>query len=141
MIISAKQLGRKKASIEDWDYHPPEDVLDPGDGGLTLRELLTRITQDEVVAYNQRQKKQQLTRVLTHREIADQSRKGKISTGGLEEILPADADEAVAETLQAFEDGLYLVFLDEVEQSNLDAQVYVSPESTLVFVKLTFLTG
>jgi hypothetical protein len=141
MIISAKQLGRKKPSMDDWEYLPPEEILEPGDGGLTLRELLMAITRDEVAAYNKRQKKQQLTHVLMRNEIARQSRKGKISTGGIEETQLADCDEAVAETLQAFEDGLYLVFLDEVEQTDLDAQVFVSPESTLVFVKLTFLTG
>lgn len=71
MIISAKQLGRKKPSMDDWEYVPPGEILDPGDGGLTLRELLSAITHDEVAAYNKRQKRQQLTQVLTRKEMAD----------------------------------------------------------------------
>ena len=141
MIISTRQLGKKKPPTSDWDYTPPEEWLGPGDGGLTLRELLTRIVQDEVAAYNQRKKEERLTAVLSQREIEAAAARGKITMGGNEEWPQADADAAVGEALQAFEDGLYLVFLDEVEQTDLDAQIFLKVDSTLTFIKLTFLTG
>jgi hypothetical protein len=43
--------------------------------------------------------------------------------------------------LQGFEDGLYLVILDGEEQRDLDRQVYVTAESRMVFLRLTFLAG
>ena len=47
----------------------------------------------------------------------------------------------MAAALQGFEDGLYLVVLDGVEQRELDRQVYLTAESRLVFLRLTFLAG
>lgn len=52
-----------------------------------------------------------------------------------------EAEEAVAVALQAFEDGLYLVVIDGEERRSLDEPVYLRDDSTLVFVKLTFLAG
>ena len=58
-----------------------------------------------------------------------------------DELQSVDPDEAVATALQAFLDGLYLVFIDDVEQRDLDAQVFLTPESKLTFLRLTFLAG
>ena len=40
-----------------------------------------------------------------------------------------------------FIDGLYYVFLDEVQQENLDAPVYLKPDSKLMFLRLVALVG
>jgi hypothetical protein len=47
----------------------------------------------------------------------------------------------VATALQAFEDGLYLVIIDEVERRSLDEPVHLAEDSQLVFIRLTFLAG
>ena len=52
-----------------------------------------------------------------------------------------DAEAAVGAALQGFEDGLYLVIVDGVEQRSLDSQVYLTADSRLVFLRLTFLAG
>ena len=52
-----------------------------------------------------------------------------------------DVEEAVGTALQAFEDGLFLVVLDETELRDLDAQVFVQADSRLTFVRLTLLAG
>lgn len=141
MIISVKQLGKRKPPIDDWNYTPPENMLNDGDGGITLRQLITLIVLDEVSAYNERQKKQCFTKILTQQQINDSAKSGKINMGGAEETQFADTESAVAEAIQAYEDGLYLVFLDSIEQTNLDAQVYLSTDSKMTFIKLTFLAG
>ena len=68
--------------------------------------------------------------------------RSKIESGG-SEVPPQEVDEeqAVAAALTAFEDGMYLVVLDDQEQRDLDAQVYLQPDSRLTFVRLTLLAG
>ena len=61
--------------------------------------------------------------------------------GGRELHQPVDADSAVTTALQAFEDGIYLVILDEKEQRDLDREVHLRPDSHLVFVRLVMLAG
>jgi hypothetical protein len=43
--------------------------------------------------------------------------------------------------LQAFEDGLYFVFIDEVQQTNLDSEVFLKANSKVIFLRLTALVG
>jgi len=43
--------------------------------------------------------------------------------------------------LQAFEEGLYFVFIDEVQQANLDSEVFLKMDSKVVFLRLTALVG
>ena len=141
MIISTKILGKRKPPIDDWHYLPPKEITDPGEGGLTLRELLTHIVIDQVRLYNERQNNSLLTQVLSDQQIQAAAATGEVSMGGNEEIQLASEEMAIGTALQAFEDGLYLVFIDETEQSDLDAQVFVNKESKLTFIKLTFLAG
>jgi hypothetical protein len=63
--------------------------------------------------------------------------------GGLDDRLPTEVNEdaAVTTALQAFTDGLYFVFLDDVQQQDLDAEVLVRPESRLTFIRLVALPG
>ena len=80
-------------------------------------------------------------RVLSNAEIADGAARGKVDPGGRSPTGPVDEDAAIGAALQGFEDGLYLVILDGVEQRSLDAQIYPKPDSRLVFLRLTFLAG
>jgi hypothetical protein len=50
-------------------------------------------------------------------------------------------EQAIGTALEAFEDSIYLVILDEKEHRDLDAQVYVQAESRITFVRLTLLAG
>ena len=50
-------------------------------------------------------------------------------------------EQAVAVACQAFEDGLFLVVIDGTEYRELDAQVFVQPDSQLTFIRLTLLAG
>lgn len=119
----------------------PPGTDGPGGGGITLRELITRVVRSEVSAFEKREQARRFVRVLSRAEIADGAARGKVDSGGRAPTGPADVDAAVAAALQGFEDGLYLVILDGVEQRELDRQVYLSPDSQLVFLRLTFLAG
>lgn len=143
MLISGKAIGRRKPLFADWSIPiPPEWSEYEGSGGLTLRDLVTRIVREEVIAFSKRQHDRRLLRALTANEIEAAAEKGKIQMGESEVGLQnVDADQAVGTALQSFEDGIYLVVIDEVEQKHLDSQVFLTADSQITFIRLTLLTG
>ena len=53
--------------------------------------------------------------ILTEREIEEGLTKGRVDSGGRELHQMVDEEAALANALQAFEDGIYLVILDGEE--------------------------
>ena len=141
MLIETRVLGKRARSLDRWSVPPPVEHGDGGDGGLTLRELIARVVRAEVRAFERREQARRLIRVLSNTEIAEAAVRGKVDSGGRPRTGPVDEDAAIGAALQGFEDGLYLVILDGVEQRLLDAQIYPKPDSQLVFLRLTFLAG
>jgi hypothetical protein len=142
LIVSGRGLGQRRPLFEDFSVPLPPDLTgDDGGGGLTLRELIARIVRAEVEAFVTRQERRRLTRVLSPARIDEGLERGKVDMGGRDLDRRVDPDEAVAAALQAFEDGLYLVVIDDAEQRDLDAQVFVRPGSRVVFIRLVFLAG
>lgn len=140
LTISGKTVGRKKPLFADWSVPPPPEL---GDGGsLTLRDLIGHVVRSEVAAFQERQKDRLNLRILSQKEIEQGAEKGKIEMGG-SEVAPqkVDPEEAVGVALEAFEDGLYLVIVDEEEKRELDGQVFVQPDSKIAFVRLAMLAG
>jgi hypothetical protein len=137
--ITGKALGRKKPLFADWSISLPPDL---GDEGTTLRDVITHIVRTEVRTFKDRQEQRQVFRVLTARDIQAGVEKGKVQMGGTDVPMQAvDENAAVATALQAFEDGLYLCVIDDTEQTQLDAQVYLQPDSRITFVRLALLAG
>jgi hypothetical protein len=141
-IVSGRGLGRRKALFEDFSVPLPPDLTgDDRDAGLTLRELIARIVRAEVEGFELRQEQRRLTRVMSAAQIDEGMERGKVDPGGRELKQRVDVEQAVGAAWQAFEDGLYLVVIDDVERRDLDAQVFVRPGSRVVFIRLVFLAG
>ena len=139
LTISGKALGRRKPLFDDFSIDVPQDR---GDSGLTLRDLIERIVRNEVAAFQKRQTERQFIRCLTAAEIEVGVEKGRIDSGGQEDLKQkVDPDDAVGTALQAFEDGLYLVVLDGVDQKQLDTEIFLQPDSRVTFVRLSLLAG
>lgn len=140
VMIAGRALGRKKPLFADFSIPIPPESSEGG--GITLRQLIGRIVQDEVAAFQKRQQDRQFLRVLTEREIAEGAERGKIEMGE-SAIVPQKVDPAaaVATAVQAFEDGLYLIVIDENEQKDLEKEVFLQPESRITFIRLTLLAG
>jgi hypothetical protein len=141
LFIKGKSIGRRKPLFSEWSIPiPPE--WDDGDSSVTLRDLIDRIVRDEVACFRKRQHDRQFLRALTATEIDQAAEKGKIEMGGSDVgIQLVDDDQSVATALQAFEDGMYLVVIDEEEKRNLDEQIFLTPDSHVTFVRLTLLSG
>ena len=108
---------------------------------MRLRDLITTIVRAEVAQFQARQAERQLVRWLTASEIEAAAGRGKVDLGDRDDVQAVAPDEAVGAALLAFEDGLYLVFVDGAQQHDLDAEVMARPDSRLTFVRLTLLAG
>jgi len=140
ITIEGKVLGQRRPAFaplsfclpEEWEVAPQE---------IRLRALIARIVLDEVAAFDARQAARRVLRVLTPSEIDAQAAQGKVSMGGQDLAQEVDLQVAVETALQAFEDGLYYVFVDEVQQIALDDPVYLGPDSRVTFLRLVALAG
>jgi hypothetical protein len=133
--VQGKTLGRKKPLFEDFSVSPPIS------GEITLRVLLDHIVRREVAAFKERQVERKLLHVLTTKQIEQGLAKGKVDSGGSSLDQKVDVEQAIAAVIEAFQDGLFLVVLDESELKNLDAPVKLTDASRLTFLRLSLLAG
>jgi hypothetical protein len=140
MTIVAKQVGRRQHLFPDYALPYPPDFAATG-GRLALRDFINHVVRAEVAAFHQRQEERRLFRALTAAEIDAGAARGRVDPGGRAPEGEVDVEEAVATALQAFVDGIYFVFIDGVQQTDLEATVLVAPQSTVTFVRLVALAG
>lgn len=140
LTIQGKQLGSKRPLFPDLSMPYPPDLGRRG-GRTTLRDLVDEIVRQEVAAFREQQEERRLVQVLSQADITKGAQQGKIDSGGRDLKQDVDADAAVATAFQAFEDGLYYVFVDDQQQIELDATLYLKPDSTVTFVRLVALAG
>jgi hypothetical protein len=135
LSVEGKALGRKKPLFESFS------VYAPATGNLTLRSLLGHVVRQEVEAFKSRQAERRMLHALTAKQIEEGLAKGKVDSGGSTLDQKLDVDAAVAVAIEAFQDGLYLVVLDEIELKDLEAPVALSETSRLTFIRLSLLAG
>lgn len=140
VTVEAKVLGRKAPLFDDWSIPLATLAPDPA-VPLTLRDLIARVVLEEVAAFRQRQEERRLVHVLTRGEIEQALAAGKVDMGGHDLSQAVDPQAAVATALQAFEDRLYLLFVDGRQQPDLDAALHLAPGSRISFVRLVALSG
>lgn len=137
LTIDARLLGQKRSLFAGWQLELPPEA----GSRLTLRDLITRVVEAEVQAFQQRQAERRLARVLSPGEIEQGLARGKVDLGERELNQPVDPAAAVAAALQAFEDGLYFVFVESEQVTALEAEVVLQPQTRMSFVRLVALAG
>lgn len=129
-----KKLGRQKnAALEPAPFELDEKPQ-------TVRDLLVSLTKLGVKQYNERKDEGQILAYLTKEEIAEQAKRGKVSSG-LRGGADAKEDKAIESTIQCFEDGIYRVFAGEVELTALSDVIPWSDDMVFTFIRLTMLSG
>ncbi|TBN06690.1 hypothetical protein EYD45_02055 [Hyunsoonleella flava] len=131
-LINLKRLGKRKIYTETIVVeHQIND----------LKDLIIACVSSKVRQYNSKREKNQLLSFLTPSQIQEQSETGKISFGDIANFKLADETESIETALQAYADGMFLVFLDDEEVSTLDTKIALSKDTNITFLRMTFLTG
>ena len=139
ITISARQLGKRKNLFDDYSIPLPPSSDDGSP--WTLRKLIIKIVRTQVEAFRGRQMESRRETVLTAVQIQKAATRGKVAMGGRSFNQTVDPASAVENALQAFKDGMYLVMIDGAEQRSLDANISVTEQSRVTFIRLVFLAG
>lgn len=135
--VEGKSPGSKAPSFAPFGFEPD---FDPADGSpYRVRDLIAKLVRESVRDFHHREGASAVA-VLTNEAIAEGLRKGKFGRAR-EEAQAVDLDAATGQALQAFEDGLYLLFVDEEEKRSLEEAVYLRPETKITLIRLTALSG
>jgi hypothetical protein len=140
ITVEGKIVGQKRPLFADWRIELPP-IWERGGDRMKLRDLITRVVAEEVQAFRLRQDERRLAKIMSPAEIEQGARTGKIDPGERDLQQAINIDEVVGVALQAFEDGLYYVFIDGVQPAGLDSEVYLNPDSRVTFIRLVALAG
>lgn len=118
--------------------------LDPsGDEGgsepFRVKHLIAKLVSESVRDFRLRESERPLA-LLSQAKIDEGSRVGKIGSPR-EERQAVDLDSAIGQALQAFEDKLYLLFVDKLEKRSLEEIVRLQPDTVVTVIRLTALAG
>lgn len=137
VLVETKVFGQKRP-MADWEAPIPD--IRAGER-RRLRDLISDIVLDEVRAFQERQESLKLIRVLSAAQVQAGVERGKINPDGGELGQTVAPENTIDTALVAFTDGLYFVFIDGVQQTELDAEVFLKRDSRVLFLRLTPLAG
>ncbi len=135
LTITIKQLGKKRPigteiiEIEDFKTEP------------TLTDLIINIVKQQVNEFNQKREQSTILPFLSKENIETQTQVGKVGFGEIYNNQKADEKQAIENALIGFTDGLFCVFIDDEEVTELNQKINITEQSTLAFIRLTFLAG
>lgn len=130
--LRLKRLGKKR--IHTVPYKISTEVK-------TLADLIRATVNNEVERFNTSRTEPKLFAFLTPAEIQTQSQGGKIGFGNVVNTDEADPEQAIDVALQAHADGVFLVFINDVEIRSLEDEITLNEGTEVTFLRLTFLTG
>ena len=157
--INVKGASRRKASII-------QQVRKYPDRRMTVEEFLTETVRQNVSEYNARKDagaEKLLAGLLgspnamptgsamapsadileKHLEsrVIEGAQAGKVTYGEPMDDRKADAEKAVLNALQCFDDGIVALFADGVRYTRREEEIPLKDQSEVTFVRLTFLAG
>ncbi|WP_458627034.1 hypothetical protein [Winogradskyella sp. PC D3.3] len=132
LTLQLKRLGKKKVkevsfTLED---HPKN-----------LEELLIGCVKHQVKAFNTKRTEVNVIGFLSPAEIQEQAQSGKVDFGDINNTDLANLQKAIDTVLLGFKDGLFVVFVDDEEITDLKAPLQLTSNSIIAFIRLTFLVG
>lgn len=132
--VNIKQLGKKRDKISAVPFYLESTPK-------TVRELILLSVKTTVGEYNRRFEKGENISPLSEQEIADMSEIGKIAFGINYGNKAADEEKAVSDAIQGYEDGLFRIFIGDMETGSLDSEINLSEGDSVTFIRLTMLAG
>ena len=140
--VQAKVVGKRRPLVPNWAVPIPEEMENKH--RATLRELIALVVMEEVEAFEARQAERRFMRVLSKSQIENAAQRGKVDAAQAPAEVTdvvVDREQALSNALTAFEDGLYYVFLDEVQIETLDQPIFLTAGSQVTFLRLVPLAG
>lgn len=132
--VTVKQLGKKRDKISDISFYLENQPS-------TVRELIIESVHTCVKNYNQRVEQGDQVKPLSLNEIEEMSEIGKVAFGINYGKKKANEEEAIETALQAYEDGLVRIFVEEEQLASLDETIDLAEKQRVTFLKLTMLSG
>ncbi|MCH2032529.1 MAG: hypothetical protein MK202_03325 [Tenacibaculum sp.] len=130
--IQLKRLGKKKILRQKVNLT----------GNIkTLEDLIIQLVRHNVNSFNKEIETNKVLSFLSPSEIQNQSITGKIGFGEIENKTKANINSSIENALQAFEDGIFVVFIDDDEVKTLKEPLAIKVSSSITFIRMTFLTG
>ncbi|MBQ2347943.1 MAG: hypothetical protein II388_06170 [Clostridia bacterium] len=132
--INIKSVSGKKSRITTRTMLFDENIN-------VVEELIKAAVATTVNEYNERRESSDLITVLTPGLIEDKAQTGKVSFGVNYGEKSPDLETAVNNALEAFADGIVVIFADDKKLDSLDEAIDINDIKSLTFVKLTMLAG
>lgn len=132
--VNMKVFGKRRNVIDAVPFSFP-------DLPQTTEQLIRETVSICLADFNRRVENANLLSALTTEQINDRAENGKISFGLFGNTNKTALPAAVENALQAFEDGIFRVFLDDHELVLLSEPIRLTKDSVLTFVRLTMLSG
>ena len=135
--VEGKSPGSKTPTFEPFGFEP--DLNESGGDLFRVRHLISKLVFESVRDFQLRERDGAF-KVLTSEALAEGLKRGKIGRAR-EEMQTVDLDEATGQALQAFEDGLFLIFVDGEEKRGLEELVTLLQNTRVTLIRLTALSG
>ncbi len=140
LTIELRSPGRPSASRSPLQVPYPATLMQTY-GATTVRQLIIALVAEEVSAFQHRQSEQRLLPFMTAAAIANSAARGKITPKPDTPSGTVDLTLAANNALQAFQDGLFYLFVNGEQQEDLDCVVTITPDSRLTLLRLVALAG
>ena len=134
IYVALKHMGNVTKKVKEYPF-----LL--GKMPRTFRELVEESVKSCILAYKARANSAKNPTPLTDEQFDGMREIGKFAFGVRDNETEIDEKKAVQTAIDAVTDGLVRVFKDNVEITDLDAEIEISESDVFTFVRLTMLSG
>ncbi len=131
LTIEARAPGRTQPLLPCWQMSLPS-WIDSRCGPPTLRALISRIVAADLDARREQLDTRHVLHILTKLEVWDHPADAAVAIDQVHE--GCTTVEAIAKALWAFEAGRYSVVIDGHKERDLDAKLFLGPDTHITFV-------
>lgn len=137
--VTVKQLGKKHPVLSEQKLE-----IDHHESRISLEDLLKRVVQQQVKAFNAKSfeaEDEDRSKIPNENYLNILTDTGKAGFGSIYNQKRADLEKAQENAIQAFEDGIFVVFYNDQPIENITYIIDLSLQHTFTFIRLTFLAG
>lgn len=137
--VNVKQLGKKHPILAEQPIN-----IDTKEDTISIQELLYLIVQQQVENYNQKsieKEDEDIQKLPKENYLPLLIESGKASFSSIYNENKVNLIKAQETASQAFEDGMFAIFLGDQQFEDLAEEVSLTTNQSFTFIRLTFLVG